>query len=176
MKKIVFFDGDGTLWYPKTTKYTKVPHWVYYDPETKQNPNTYLMLTPTALSTIKRLKAQGKYLVILSTNPHPPKKAAAIMQEKIRYFGLQGLFDEVHVTRTYPESKGEFIRNILKRKGLQKCHALMVGDNYVWDYQPARNQGVDALLIESAYRKASGGGRTRRVITRLKDVLRYALK
>ena len=32
MKKVVFFDGDGTLWYPKTTKRTAAPHWVYLDP------------------------------------------------------------------------------------------------------------------------------------------------
>ena len=30
-KKIVFFDGDGTLWYPKDTRHTEPPHWIYHE-------------------------------------------------------------------------------------------------------------------------------------------------
>jgi hydroxymethylpyrimidine pyrophosphatase-like HAD family hydrolase len=36
MKKIIFFDGDGTLWYPKKTKYKEHPVWLYIDPVTKK--------------------------------------------------------------------------------------------------------------------------------------------
>ena len=39
MKKIIFFDGDGTLWYPKKTKYKEHPVWLYRDPITKKNNN-----------------------------------------------------------------------------------------------------------------------------------------
>ncbi len=173
MKKIVFFDGDGTLWYPKATKYTRLPHWVYSTPKTAKDPNKHLMLTPTALSTIKKLKAQGMYLVILSTNPYPPEKANAIMKERINYFQLQGLFDEVHATPTDKASKGEYIIEILKRTGFAKSQALMVGDSYEWDYLSARNSKIDALLIESNYRKELGGARTKRVIKGLRDVLNY---
>ena len=31
MKKIIFFDGDGTLWYPKETKHKRNPVWIYKD-------------------------------------------------------------------------------------------------------------------------------------------------
>lgn len=31
LKKTVFFDGDGTLWYPKTTRRTRKPWWIYLD-------------------------------------------------------------------------------------------------------------------------------------------------
>lgn len=172
MKNIVFFDGDGTLWYPKATKYEIPPVWVYHSPETAKDPNRHLELTPTALSTIKQLKSRGVYLAILSANPRPPEEANAIMQEKVRHFRLQALFDEVHATQAYAGSKGEFMLDILKRTGFPKGQALMVGDHYEWDYKPAQDRGIDALLIESGYRKTSpGAARIRRVIRSLKDVL-----
>ena len=32
-KTIIFFDGDGTIWYPKNTKRKVAPHWIYSDKE-----------------------------------------------------------------------------------------------------------------------------------------------
>lgn len=55
-KKIIFFDADGTLWYPKSTKYSKMPHWVYLE---SQNPDDYLkhlVVIPSVLKTLKKLK------------------------------------------------------------------------------------------------------------------------
>lgn len=52
MKKIIFFDGDGTLWYPKKTKYSKHPVWIYKDKRIKN----HLTMTQTSVSTIKKLK------------------------------------------------------------------------------------------------------------------------
>jgi hypothetical protein len=34
-KLIIFFDGDGTIWYPKATKRKVKPHWIYSDPKKK---------------------------------------------------------------------------------------------------------------------------------------------
>jgi len=82
-KKIIFFDGDGTLWYPKTTKYRKRPHWVYLDQQTKDNPNEHLMMVPGVLKTLKELKKLGYVLVILSANPHKIRKAYSLIKEKL---------------------------------------------------------------------------------------------
>ena len=174
MKQIVFFDGDGTLWYPKATKYAKKPHWVYTDPATACDPHKHLVLTPTAVQTINRLKRRGILLCVLSAHPHPPEEASRILDAKIRHFQLDGLFDEVHATRPYEMSKGEFMTDILARRGIPKKNALMVGDTYDWDYAPARQKGIDAVLIESSYRQEHPNGRrVRRTIAQLKDVLKY---
>ena len=95
----------------------------------------------------------GIIIVILSTHPHPPKQADAIIKQKIKHFNLKDLFDEVHATREYHGSKGEFMIEILKKRGIPKSKALMIGDSYNWDYKPAREVGIDALLIESEYMK-----------------------
>lgn len=174
MKRIIFFDGDGTLWYPERTKRTKKPHWVYSSQKTSENPNAHLVLTPTALCTIKELKCSGVLLVVLSTHPHSPEDASRLIREKVNHFELDHLFDEVHATRPYENSKGEFMVEILKRRKIPKKYALMVGDTYDWDYVPARNNGIDAVLLESQYRREHPNGRlVRRTIKELSGVLEY---
>ncbi len=169
-KKIIFFDGDGTLWYPKKTKYATHPIWLYRDKRIN-NHTTHLILTPTTLSTLKKLKHLGIITVLLSTNPHPPKEADAIMHHKVNHFTLNELFDEVHATREYHTSKGEFMLTILKKRKIPKAQALMVGDSYAWDYKPAKDVGVDALLIKSAYEPRTIP--TNKIIRKLSDIFRY---
>lgn len=151
-KQIIFFDGDGTLWYPKQTKHTVKPHWLYADKRIK-NHFTHLMLTPTVERTLRELKRRGVMTIVLSTHPHEPREAQEIIEKKVRHFKLDSLFTEVHSTREYHSSKGEFIVEILNRLHIPKSKAVMVGDNYYWDYKPARDVGVDARLVQSDYMK-----------------------
>ncbi len=172
-KKIIFFDGDGTLWYPKTTKHREKPHWIYKAGTTEDH-YAQLMLIPTVLQTLKKLKKLGVVTVLLSTHPHPPREADALIHHKVRHFKLSELFDEIHATREFHSSKGEFITKILKKRGIAKKDALMVGDNYHWDYKPARDVGVDALLIESEYmKKDHRGKRINNTIKKLNDILQH---
>ena len=173
-KEIIFFDGDGTLWYPKKTKYQEKPHWIYSLEGTLDDHCKHLMLIPTVLTTLKKLKEYKIYTVLLSTHPHPPEEADAIIQHKIAHFKLRRLFDEIHATREFHASKGEFIAKILKKRGIPKNKALMIGDNYRWDYKPARDVGVDALLVESEYMKNDRQGkRIKKTIKKLSDILNH---
>ena len=151
-KRIIFFDGDGTLWYPIKTKHTVKPHWVYQDKSIKDY-HEHLVLIPTVESTLKKLNKLGIITIILSTHPHKEEEAYRIINNKVKYFKLEKLFTEIHATREYHESKGEYIAKILKRFNIPKSRALMVGNNYLWDYKPARFMGVDALLVQSDYMK-----------------------
>ncbi len=175
-KKIVFFDGDGTLWYPKKTKYKEGPWWVYKLKGNHRYHNSHLMMTPTSVSTIRKLKRNGIITVIISTHPHPPKEADIILGEKIKHFKLKGLFDEVITSRDkgVHKHKGKIIVKVLRKRKISKNKALMVGDSYVWDYKPAREVGVDALLINSSYKNNhSVAKRIRKTITKLSDILEY---
>lgn len=150
-KKIIFFDADGTLWYPHATKRTRGPVWLYLDEELKHSYLEHMSLTPQAVETLQALREHGIITVILSTHPHEPEEAARRLEEKVRYFTLEELFDEVYATPEYHEAKGEKIVEILERLNLSKTDALMVGDSYKWDYVSAQNVGVDAVLINSDY-------------------------
>ncbi len=169
-KKIIFFDGDGTLWYPKKTKYSKHPVWLYKDKRFKNHTN-HLMMIPSVLSTIKKLKQMGIITIVLSTHPLPPKEADAIINHKIKHFELDKLFDEVHTTREYSRSKGEFMLKILKERKIPKSKALMVGDSYKWDFEPAKKNGIDALLIESEYEPMKK--QVKRTIKKLSDIFTH---
>lgn len=173
-KNIIFFDGDGTLWYPKSTKYTEMPHWIYLKSKNANDHYAHLIMIPTVLSTLKKLKKLGIFTVLLSTHPHPPKEADSIINHKVTHFRLNDLFDEIHATREYHESKGEFIVKILKERDIPKTKALMVGDHYRWDYKPAKDVGVDALLIESEYMKNDRyGKRIKKTIKKMSDILNH---
>jgi len=169
-KKIVFFDADGTIWHPKKTKYTKHPVWLYRDRRIK-NHAKHLIMTPSALSTIKKLKQRGIITVILSTYPQPPKEGDLLIEHKVKHFKLEKLFDEFHATRPYPESKGKMMLKILKKRKIPISKALMVGDSYKWDYQPAIKRDIDALLIESKYEPMKN--QIKRTIKKLSDILKY---
>lgn len=150
-KKIIFFDGDGTLWYPHATKRSKEPWWLYADEQLKDHYLEHLTLTPHATKTLKALRSNGIKTIILSTHPHEAKEATRILTEKVSHFNLHDYFDEFYATADYPESKAEKILETLKRLDLEKEDALMVGDSYKHDYYPVQERGIDALLINSGY-------------------------
>ena len=173
-KKIIFFDGDGTLWYPRSTKHTKKPDWVYLESQDIKKHYKHLVMIPTVLSTLKRLKKMGIITILLSTHPHPPKEADYRINHKVTHFKLASLFDEIHATREFHGSKGEFILKILLGRGIPKAKALMVGDRYYWDYKSAKDVGVDALLIESGYLQTDiQVRRIKRTIKKLSDIFSY---
>jgi len=106
MKKLIFFDGDGTLWYPKKTKHNKGAWKVYELPGGHKEHNKHLILTPTTYSTLKKLKKKGIITILLSTNPYPPRKADMVIKGRVKHLKLNNLFDEVHATKEYHSSKG----------------------------------------------------------------------
>ena len=61
---------------------------------------------------------------------------------------------------------------ILKRRNISKSKALMVGDQYLWDYKPAKENGIDAILIESEYMKNFHSIKGIKTIKKLRDLLK----
>ena len=178
MKKIIFFDGDGTLWYPKSTKRKEKPHWIYHDPKTMGDYKPHLILTPKVKTTLREIRKRGIKTILISTHPHQAKVADTLLKEKVNHFGLESLFDEAHAARNIPTGKGHVIARVLKRLNLSKRSALMVGDSYVWDYLAAKHIGVDALLMEtdylSIYREIyPGARRLKRTIKNIDETLLY---
>ena len=172
-KKIIFFDGDGTIWYPKKTKRKKAPHWIYLDKKIGNKYLEHLVLTPQALNSLKKMKKLGFIMVLLSTHPHPPKVADIILKKKIEHFKLEEIFDLYYTSPDNPEGKGNIILKVLRQKHIPKSRALLIGDSYRFDYLSARNVGVDVLLIKSEYLwQPAHGKNVQKIITGLNDVVK----
>ncbi|MEI8104007.1 MAG: HAD family hydrolase [Candidatus Moraniibacteriota bacterium] len=151
-KKIIFLDGDGTLWYPSSTKRTQKPHWIYHDPETKDDFLRHLELIPNVRGTLLNLKEKGILLVLISASPYPTEAADKELRERLEFFDLLELFHSYRSSQgDNPEGKGELMLEILESLKLAKEDALMVGDSYFYDYLAAKNVGIEALFIENTY-------------------------
>ena len=131
------------------------------------------MLIPTVLPTLRKLKKLGIILVVLSTNPYPPEEADASIKKRIKHFQLDELFDEVHATREYHGSKGEFMLKILRERGIPKNKAIMVGDSYNYDIKSALNVRIEGILIETEYNKHPANNRIKRKIRKMSEILNY---
>lgn len=171
-KKIIFFDADGTLWYPHATKRTRHPVWLYLDADLRHNYLEHLSLTPQAIETLKTVRAARIMTIILSTHPHETEEAGRRLDEKVQHFALTDYFDEVYATAEYTEAKSEKILEVLERHNLTVGDALMVGDSYQWDYSPAQSINVDAVLINSDYHQVNRENEpVRNLIDDLDDLL-----
>lgn len=154
-KKIVFFDGDGTLWYPRSTGRTLKPWWIYEDPRFRNSYLDHLILDPDALEVLTGLRKANCKIVVLSTVPKAISRPHKILKAKIEKLGMRCLLDGFHATKEYPEAKGLKIIELLKKYNLRKSDALMVGDSYRWDYKSAVKTGIDAVLINCPYHEES---------------------
>ena len=149
-KKIIFLDGDGTLWYPKKTKRTMKPHWVYNDPTTRDNYLEHLMLTPGTREALKEMFNLGIYLVVISANPYSPEIAQKEIKERLDYFGLSKYIYSYNASEGSDSlGKVNIMLEIIKNLNLSKEDALMIGDSYFYDYLAAKTNGIDAFFIDN---------------------------
>ena len=170
-KTIIFFDGDGTLWYPRRTKWTKKPNWIYREGQKPKDYLKHLVLTPSIGGVLKKLKQRGILLVALSIHPHKRIEADFHMNNKVKHLKLDALFDFIYTARPYPWGKGKVIASVLKKKKIPKSRALLVGDSYVYDYLSAKKVGVECLLLRTAYLTVPPEEKSIKTIKNLKELL-----
>ena len=149
-KKIIFFDGDGTLWYPKATKRTRKPHWVYHDEQAKDSYLGHLELTPGTKEVLSTLHERGVYLVVISAHPSVEDIALAEIKEKLDYFEISDYFYAYRASEgSNPQGKVAIMEEVIEKLNLTKDDAIMVGDSYFYDYLAPKEAGIDALFIQN---------------------------
>lgn len=175
MKKIVFFDGDGTLWYPKTTKRTRIPWWIY-----DSFPNSFLdhlELDPDTVETLYYLKTNNVKTILLSTHPDSLENPLEVLRGKIIHLGIGDILDDFFATEEYREAKPKKILELLESLKIDKKHALMVGDSYNWDYRPAERYGIDVVLIDSLYHQERKETEpAKRMVEKLAEIIKYVYR
>lgn len=151
LPRIIFLDGDGTIWYPTSTQRTQKPHWIYHDPDTRGNYLEHLTLTPGLRETLEVLHSKGVLFVLISANPAPPEIAEPELLEKLEYFGIKDYFRSYHSSPgDNPLGKTEIMIRILADLNIPKEQALMIGDSYYYDYLAAKENGINAYWIRNS--------------------------
>lgn len=171
-KQIIFFDGDGTLWYPKKTKWTKKPHLIYMHLDMK--PKDYLkhlVLTPRIIKVLRHFKKQRVILAVLSTHPHKKLEADLHLGNKVKHFGLDKIFDHIYSARPFPWGKGKVIEGVLKKLRIPRSHALLIGDSYLYDYLSARKVGVDCVLLKTPYLQIPRGRKVQYLVKKWEELI-----
>ncbi len=152
-KKVVSFDGDGTLWYPKETKRSVPPHAVY-----ALHPDDYLEhleLTPGATELLAHLSSQENVkIAIISTHPQDHDEALKILEQKIRHFGLENLIDFFSPAPDVPEGKGPVLQKYITGLGLANNDAVHIGDSIRYDYGAMKIVGIETILLDAPYNSA----------------------
>lgn len=171
-KEVVFFDGDGTLWYPRSTLRTCKPHWVYLD-QSVVDPIAEMVVTPEAESTLRELGKRGIQRVLMSTSPLEEEEALAHRVAIAEHVGIIDLLDDIRVAPEVVNGKGQRIAAWLLQHDVLPERALMVGDTYQWDIVAANSVGVDGLLLDSEHEAEviRDNGVTDIVIKDLSDIL-----
>ena len=180
IKEILFFDADGTLWYPKKTKYNEKPWWIYSHPKIKANQLRHFALIPHVKRALKKLNEKGLTLVLISQVPYTKKVAFQKLRRKTKHFGIYEFFAEIRPSyqpahKDHPDPKTIAILEVLKKRKIPKSKALMIGDSYTHDYLAAKSCGIDCLLI-CAFKHTEDDKQYRRVrnkIKNLNEVLKY---
>lgn len=171
-KEVIFFDGDGTLWYPRTSLRTRKPHWVYLD-ESIADPIAEMVATPKAEATLRQLGEYGIRRVLMSTSPLEEEEALAHRKAIAKHVGLLDLLDDINVAPEVANGKGQRIAAWLLRNDVAPERALMVGDTYQWDIVAANDVGVEGLLLDSEHEAEviRRNGMTDVVINELSDII-----
>lgn len=112
--KVIFFDGDGTLWYPRSTLRTRKPHWVYLD-ETIIDPIAEMIVTPKTITTLQQLGDLGVARILLSTCPLEETAALAHRKAIAEHVGVFDLLDEIKVAPEIVNGKSEIIAEWLTK-------------------------------------------------------------
>lgn len=171
-KKIIFFDGDGTLWYPKSTKWSKKPNWIYAGLSKPKDYLKHLVLTPQIFNTLNKLKRRGIIIIALSTHPHKRLEADMHMNHKIKHLKLDTIFDFFYTARPFHWGKGKVMESVLKKVKIPKYQALLVGDSYLYDYLSARKVGVECVLVKTPYLEIPKGKKVKKTINSLADLVK----
>ncbi|MCK9596896.1 HAD family hydrolase [Candidatus Pacearchaeota archaeon] len=135
--KLVLFDADGTLWGFTNNK----------DRVRRLNE---AVINKDVLPLLNHLKKRNIPCKLLTYQQYNDKRYS---QRKIKYwlkhFNLLRYFNEIFIADKNNNIKEEIIKKILSSNRLEKNEIMFIGDRYKWDYLPAKNTGIKAILLDN---------------------------
>lgn len=134
-QRIVFFDAEGTLYVPKKGK-TFDDFWEGGE-HTLERALENFELNDGVIETLNELLTKGHKLVVISLHRED------LLPDLLVQLGIREYFANVLVNG----DKGEKMVEYLNKRGMPKEDALIVGDKYHIDIEPAQRVGIRGLLL-----------------------------
>lgn len=157
--RYLFIDAEGTLYVPRNGR----SRWEFWSAPSPEWAVDFFELDHGVVEALRKLREISETICLVSRNTKP------ILTALLEKFGIRDYFDAILING----DKGKRIEEYLEQHGLDKAHALMVGDMPVLDIFPLRRVGIDAILIDRDYNQ---GVKAERIagLRELPDWLRIA--
>jgi len=135
--KHIFLDAEGTLYVPKHGR----SRWEFWANPSPEGAEDFFELDSGVEDALRLLRRKAHTLGLVSWNSEP------VLRALLRKFNLHDFFDCILING----DKGKRVESYLRRNGLSKDEAIMVGDMPNLDLYPLRRAGIDAILIDRDY-------------------------
>jgi putative hydrolase of the HAD superfamily len=126
-------------------------------------------LFPDALDTLKRLRASGVRLALVTNGQAEAQRA------KVARFDLEWRFDHIQIEGEFGKGKPEpeVYRHVLDRLRVTARDSWMVGDNIEWEVAAPQRLGMRGIWYDPHKQGLPAGSPIRpdRIIARLADIL-----
>ncbi|KAL4895165.1 HAD-like protein [Aspergillus ambiguus] len=126
--------------------YSIMPSKIYMDhllARYKDSLATSLALKPGALDLMQKLKASGRRIIVISEGPLDAQEWT------IQQLGLDVYVDVLVTSNGLRRSKTNgLFREVLKMYKIPAARMMYIGDNYIRDVVPARDEGILAVHLD----------------------------
>jgi putative hydrolase of the HAD superfamily len=117
-----------------------------------------LVLKPGALDLVQKLKTLGKKIIVVTEGPRDAQ--AWTLQQ----LGLSGYVDILVTSNELRRSKTDgLFGEILRIYGIPAVRMMYIGDNYIRDVVPAREEGILAVHLDGSNGCLDSGDETIRM-------------
>ena len=149
--KLISFDGDGTLRYPKTTTTTQKPHRIYEIYPQVDEANAQLILIPGTIELLEYCRGQWVIMILLSTNPNEVDIADQQVLYRSQLLWVDQYFDHILSARDYVASKWEILQRLADQHKIDYNQILHIWDSYMRDYASTADCNMNTVLIRTSY-------------------------
>lgn len=133
--KAVFFDAEGTLYVSRKGKCLE-DFWSHGE-LTLERAIDYFELNEGVKKTLEELLKKRMVIAVVSVHKDH------LLPNLLEHFGISDFFEEIMING----DKGRLMSTFLWERGIRKEDALMVGDTYEIDIEPAIREGIRSLQM-----------------------------
>jgi len=111
----------------------------------RETSRSKLSLFTNTVSTLNKLKNNGKKIYLLSNAQH------CFTEPEMRQTGLWDIFDDIFISSDHEKKKPqpEFMEELIEKHSINKETAVMIGNDFTSDIRIALSCGIDSVFLNT---------------------------